>query len=105
MRAAAQRVLHLDPLLPEAHDAMGVVYECLGQWEQSRQSFICAIDLGPNALAARLDSVMNLCLPVGWISNALQQLRLAENSDGRSSDVQDVYAYVRDFEAESALTW
>ena len=94
MQAAAQRAVQLDPLSPEAHDAMGVVYARLGQWDQSRQSFTRAIELDPNAPAARLDSVMNLFLPVGWISNALQQVRLAEKTDPRSPDVQDVYAYV-----------
>jgi len=94
MRAAAQRAVELDPLLPEAHDAMGVVYARLGQWEQSRQSFSRAIDLDPNASEARLDFVMNVGLPVGWVSNALQEMRLAEKSDPLSRRVQDVYAYV-----------
>jgi tetratricopeptide (TPR) repeat protein len=94
MRAAAQRAIQLDPLLPEAHAAMGVVYARLGQWDQSRQSFTRAIELDPNASAARLDEVMNRFLPEGWISNALQQVWLAEKSDPRSPDVHDVYAYV-----------
>src|ERR1700693_4341527 len=96
MQAAAQRAVQLDPLLPETHDAMGVVYARLGQLGQARQSFIRAIDLDPKAKAsaARLDLAMNRALPLGWISNALQQVRLAEESDPRSPDVQDVYAYV-----------
>jgi tetratricopeptide (TPR) repeat protein len=94
MRAAAQRAVQLDPLLPEARDAMGIMYARLGQWEQSRQSFLRAIDLDPNASAARLDSVMNFFLPLGWSSYALQQVQLAEKSDPRSPDVQEVYAYV-----------
>jgi len=95
MRSAAERAVQIDPLLPEARNAMGIMYARLGQWEQSRQSFLRAIDLDPNATAARLDSVMNFFLPLGWISYALQQVRLAERTDPLSPDVQDVYAHVQ----------
>jgi tetratricopeptide (TPR) repeat protein len=94
MRAAAERATQLDPLSAEAHDAMGVVHARLGQWSQSEQSFRRAIELDPNKALVRLDLAMNLLLPLEWISNALQQVRLAEKSDPLSPDVQDVYAYV-----------
>jgi tetratricopeptide (TPR) repeat protein len=94
MRAAAERAIQLDPLSAEGHDAMGVVYARLGQWSQSEQSFRRAIELDPNKAMTRLDLAMNLLLPLGWISNALQQVRLAEKSDPLSADVQDVYAYI-----------
>jgi tetratricopeptide (TPR) repeat protein len=94
MKEAAQRAIRLDPLLPEAHDAMGLAYARLGQWEESRQSFTRAIRLNPNEPRTRLDLVMNLALPVGWVSNAIQEVRLAEQSDPHSPQVQEVYAYV-----------
>jgi tetratricopeptide (TPR) repeat protein len=94
MRAAVERAIQLDPLSAEGHDAMGVVYARLGQWSQSEQSFRRAIELEPNKATTRLDLAMNLLLPLGWISNALQQVRLAEKSDPLSADVQDVYAYI-----------
>ena len=94
MRAAAERAIQLDPLLPEAHNALGVVYARLGFWDKSAQSFGFAIKLDPKAPLARLDFVMNILVPLGWISNALQQMRIAEESDPMSPDVQDVYAYV-----------
>jgi tetratricopeptide (TPR) repeat protein len=94
MRAAAERAIQLDPLSPEAHDAMAVVYARLGQWSQAEQSFRRAIELDPNQAATRLDLAMNLLLPLGWISNALQQVRIAEKSNPRSSNVQEVYTYV-----------
>jgi tetratricopeptide (TPR) repeat protein len=37
---------------------------------------------------------MNLLLPLSWISNALQQVRIAEKANPLSPDVQDVYAYI-----------
>jgi tetratricopeptide (TPR) repeat protein len=94
MRAAAQRAIQLDPFSAESHDATGVVYARLGEWEKSEQSFRRAIDLDPNRSTTRLDYAMNLLLPLGWISNALQQLRMAEVSDPHSADVQDVYSYI-----------
>jgi Tfp pilus assembly protein PilF len=94
MRAVAQRALQLDPFLAESHGAMGIVYARLGEWEKSEQSFRHAIDLDPNRSTTRLDYAMNLLLPLGWISNALLQLRMAEVSDPHSPDVQDVYSYI-----------
>jgi tetratricopeptide (TPR) repeat protein len=81
MRAAAERAIQLDPLSGEAHDAMGVVYARLGQWSQSEQSFRRAIELGPDKATTHLDLAMNLLLPLGWVSNSLQHVRIAEKSD------------------------
>jgi tetratricopeptide (TPR) repeat protein len=94
MRAAAEQAVQLDPLLPEAHDAMGVVYARLGLWDKSAQSFKSAIRLDPAAAFARIDFSMNLLVPLGWISDALQQMRTAAKSDPTSPDVQNAYAYV-----------
>jgi tetratricopeptide (TPR) repeat protein len=94
MLAAAQRAIQLDPFLAEGHDAMGVVYARLAEWEKSEQSFRRAIALNPNRSVTRLDYAMNLLLPLGWISNALQQLRIAEKSEPISADVHDVYSYI-----------
>ena len=94
MRVAAQRAVQLDPSLAEAYDAMAVVYARLGEWDRSEQSFRRAIDIDPNRSVTRLDYAMSLLLPLGWIGNALQQLRMAEISDPLSADVHDVYSYV-----------
>jgi TolB-like protein len=37
MRSAAEKAIQLDPLLAEAHDAIGVVYARDGHWEQSEK--------------------------------------------------------------------
>jgi tetratricopeptide (TPR) repeat protein len=94
MRSAAARAIQLDPLSSEGYDAMGIVYARLGQWSQSEQSFRRAIELDPNRAATRLDLAMTLLLPLGWVTNALQHVRLAEKCDPLSPDVQDVYAYI-----------
>lgn len=94
MRAAAERAIQLDPLLPEAHGAAGIVYARIGLWEKSGRSFHEAMELAPDSPALRIDFVMNFLLPVGWISNALQQMQIAEKSDSNSPEVQEAYAYV-----------
>ena len=94
MQVAAQRAIQLDPLMAEGQDAMGIVYARLGEWDRSEQSFRRAIELDPKRSVTRLDYAMNLLLPLGWISNALQQLRMAEVSDPLSADVHDVFSYI-----------
>src|SRR5262249_23657284 len=39
MRVAAEKAIQIDPLLAEAHDALGMVYARDGQWAQSEKSF------------------------------------------------------------------
>ena len=48
MRGAAEKAIALDPLLAEAHDALGMVGARDAQWEQSEQSFRRAIKIDPS---------------------------------------------------------
>ena len=48
MQAAAEKALELDPLLAEAHGALGMVYARQAQWERSEKSFRHALELDPN---------------------------------------------------------
>ena len=52
MRQAAEQALQLDPLLPEAHCALGAAYARDGEWQQAEQSFRRAIEIGPNISSA-----------------------------------------------------
>jgi tetratricopeptide (TPR) repeat protein len=81
MRAAAEKAIQLDPLLAEAHDALGMVYSRDGQWEQSEKSFHRAIELDPSRSLTYCNFAVVLLLPVGRNSEALNQLRLAERFD------------------------
>ena len=45
--AAAQKAIQLDPLLPEAHDALGMVPAREAQWEQAERRFRRAVELAP----------------------------------------------------------
>jgi TolB-like protein len=48
MRPAAERALDLDPLLPEAHAAMGLTYAYERDWDHATRAFERALELGPN---------------------------------------------------------
>lgn len=64
MRSAAERAIQLDPLLEEAHDALGVVYARDGRWSQSEASFRRAIELNPNSELTRINYVGFLLWPL-----------------------------------------
>lgn len=91
MRAAAERAIQLDPLLEEAHDALGVVYGHDGRWSQSETSFRHAIQLNPNSDVTRLNYVIFLLWPLGRIDEAVQQLHAAEKADPLSPSLHLVY--------------
>jgi TolB-like protein len=94
MREMAERAIQLDPLLEEAHDALGVVYARDGQWSRAETSFRRAIELNPNSELTRLNYVTSLLWPLGRIDEAIQQLRAAEKSDPLSPMLQYVYGDV-----------
>jgi serine/threonine-protein kinase len=81
MRAAAEKAIQLDPLLAEAHDALGMAFARESQWERSEKSFRRAIDLNPHVWSARVDFVVNLLVPLGRLEEALKELRIASKID------------------------
>jgi tetratricopeptide (TPR) repeat protein len=94
MRAAAEKAIELDPLLAEAHDALGTVYARDGQWELSERSFRRALELDPNRSLSAEHYAMEFLLPLGRIEESLLQLRRAEKLDPLSADVQYFLYYV-----------
>ena len=88
MRAAAENAIRLDPLLAEAHDALGMVYMRDGKWAQSEASFRRAIELDRSNSGAYDDFSTWLLLPLGRIDEAVRQLRQAEKADPLSSYIQ-----------------
>ena len=81
MRAAAEKAIQLDPLLAEAHDALGRAYARDGQWEQSEKSFRHAIELDSSRSMSHAGFAMNLLLVLGRIEETLRELRAAEKAD------------------------
>ncbi|HKD68542.1 MAG TPA: tetratricopeptide repeat protein [Candidatus Binataceae bacterium] len=91
MRSAAERAIQLDPLLEEAHDALGVVYAHDGRWSRSEASFRRALEINPNSPATRLNYALFLLWPLGRIGEAVKQLQAAEKADPLSPSLQLVY--------------
>jgi TolB-like protein/Flp pilus assembly protein TadD len=81
MRNAAEKAIELDPLLAEAHDALGMMYAREGEWQQAEKSFRHAIELDPNRSMTYDDFGVWLLYVLGRNQEALQQLRLAEKAD------------------------
>ena len=88
MRAAAERAIHLDPLLAEAHDARGMEYARSGNWKESEKSFRRAIELDPSDSIAHSDLASALLLPLGRIEEGIHEMRIAEKADPLSPSVQ-----------------
>lgn len=94
MRAAAEQAIQLDPLLPEAYEALGMVDARDGQMEQSEKAFRRAIELDPNLSLAYDEFAMDLLLPLNWIEEAVREARIAERTDPLSPTAQWILAYV-----------
>ncbi len=93
MRAAAEKAIELDPLLAQAHHALGMIYARDAQWGQSEKSFLRAIELDPSRSDTRCNFALFLLLPLGRMEEALRQLRAAERSDPLSPVVHYDLAY------------
>ena len=81
MQTAAERAIQLDPLLGEAHGAMGTVYAREAQWQQSEKSFRHALELAPNDSVIYDNFALSLLMPLGRIQEAVQLMRKAEKND------------------------
>src|SRR5438128_9311385 len=92
MQAAAERAIQLDPLLGEAHGAMGIVYAREAQWAQSEKSFRHALELAPNDSVIYDNFALTLLMPLGRIQEAVQLLRKAEKNDPVAPRLQDILA-------------
>jgi serine/threonine-protein kinase len=94
MRMAAEKALKLDPLLAEAHQALGTVYARQGQWSQAERSFRRAIELNPGNSLAYSDLSLVLLLPLGRIGEAVHEMTIAEQADPLSPWIQYTLAWV-----------
>ncbi len=88
MRVAVDQAVRLDPLLAEAHDALGMLYARDARWVESEKSFQRAIELDPNSSASHTGYALYLLWSVGRVEEALHELRLAEKNDPLSPQLQ-----------------
>ena len=94
MREAARKAVELDPLLAEAHEALGSMYARDAQWQISEKSFRRALELDPNDSSLRSEFVSTLLMPLGRIEESVVESRLAERSDPLSADIQRILAHI-----------
>jgi tetratricopeptide (TPR) repeat protein len=79
--AAAEKAIQLDPLLAEAHDALGMMHAREVQWEEAERSFRRAIELAAGDPLWHNHFANFLLSLLGRLDEALRQLRIAKELD------------------------
>jgi serine/threonine-protein kinase len=88
LRPAALKARDLDPLLADAHVAMGWLYSRERDWANAEKAFQRAIELNPSLTQAYTGYTDSTLLPLGKLDEALRILRMALQNDALSLDVQ-----------------
>ena len=70
MRSAAMKALELDPLLAEAHAAMGMLHARDRDWNQAQRSFDRAIELNPTLTLNYTNYSLSTLIPLGKFGDA-----------------------------------
>ncbi len=95
VRRDADKAIQLDPLLAEAHDAMGWVHSLDLEWAKAEESFRHALELNPSLTTTSTDFVLSTLLPEGKLDEALRQLDAALAADPLSADVRRTMSLVQ----------
>jgi TolB-like protein len=92
MEAAALEALRLDPLLADAHAALGALHARDREWALADASFRQALALNPSQTTIHTDFVLAVLLPMGRVAEGLELLRTASTIEPLSLDVRRVRA-------------
>ena len=95
MRPAAEKALRLDPLLAEAHAAMGLLDSRKLDWQNAEESFRRAIELNPSLTRTYTTYTLSTLAPLGKLDEAARLLDEALRADPLSLDVGRVLANVQ----------
>ena len=95
MRSAAFRAIELDPLLAEAHAALGQLHAFEGEWAEAEGSFRRALELNPSLTTTYTNFVLSTLFPEGKLEQAMERLEAALRVDPLSLDVRRVLANVQ----------
>ena len=95
MRPAAVKAIELDPLLAEAHAAMGLLHSRERNWENAQASFQRAIELNPSLTRTYTNYVTSTLIPLGRLDEAGRLLEEALRADPLSLDVRRELAMVQ----------
>lgn len=85
-RAAAEKALRLDPLLPEAHGFLGEARARDLDWGQAETYYRRALALDPNQSETRSDFASFVLRPLGKTDEAVSQARRAVELDPLSNE-------------------
>jgi TolB-like protein len=81
LRAAAEKAIQTDPLLAEAHSALGMACARNGQWALAERSFRRALEIDPNSSATHDQFARFFYWPLGRIEEAAREMRAAVRGD------------------------
>jgi tetratricopeptide (TPR) repeat protein len=95
MEEAALQAHKLDPLLAEAHVALGVVQARELDWHEAERSFGNALSLNPSLTSIHNAAVLNLLLPLNRLDEAMELIAIAGNVDPSSLAVRRSLAHVQ----------
>jgi serine/threonine protein kinase/tetratricopeptide (TPR) repeat protein len=87
MRPAAQKALELDPLLAEAHAAMGHLYSRERNWDKAVAEFRRALELNPSLTHTHTNYSISTLIPLGRFDEAARLLQAARRADPLSLDL------------------
>jgi serine/threonine-protein kinase len=92
MRAAAERALELDPLLPDAHLVLAVVHDHDFAWDDAEGEYRRALQINPNYALAHQWYGLDLTRRERFVE-ALHEIRLALKLDPLSLHAREILAY------------
>jgi adenylate cyclase len=95
MEPAAREALRLDPLLAEAHAAIGLLHAQAREWALAEASFQNALALDPSLTTIHTDFVLSVLLGQGKLDEALRLLEAASTVEPLSLDVRRIQALVQ----------
>jgi TolB-like protein len=87
LRDAARRALDLDPLLPEAHAAMGWAHARDFEWAEAERAYARALELAPSMTTTAINYSYSTLCPLGKVDVAERVLRDALVVDPLSFDL------------------
>jgi serine/threonine protein kinase/tetratricopeptide (TPR) repeat protein len=95
MRPAAVKALELDPLLAEAHAAMGMTFSRECDWSAADREFLRAIELNPSLTQSYTNYSISTLLPLGRLVEAERHLNAALRNDPLSLAVRREIAHLQ----------
>lgn len=87
LRDAARRALDLDPLLPEAHAAMGWAHARDFEWAEAERAHVRALELAPSMTTTAINYSYSTLCPLGKVDVAERVIRDALVVDPLSFDL------------------